>query len=103
MSEDKRKDAGDILQGGWFIDSKHTNCHDPASNHAGSIKLDGPRGIFYIFKIEPNGSYALDSTYTGEDADTKQKSRELADRVVKVLNRELPGGKFRVRRKGASK
>lgn len=81
-----------------------TNHHDEPDTHAGSICLSGPndRGIFYVFKIEPNGCYATTEFGYGDDKETvKAASRELAELVVKVLNRELPEGKLRVRRKGA--
>jgi len=90
-----------IPLGGWHIESEFTNCGDCPENHAGSIKLQGANGDFYVFKIEPNGSYALEGGYATRYEDTRKRSRELAELVVRVLNRELPGGKLRVRRKGA--
>jgi len=96
----KKKENG-IPEGGWHIESEFTNYRDRPENHAGSIKLNGSWGDYHIFKIEPNGIYALGASYKdNNEEETKQLSQEFAELVVKVLNRELPGGKLRVRRKG---
>lgn len=81
----------------WII-TDETNCGQ--EENAGSIKLKGPKGLshYHIFKIEPNGCYAFDRYSSGQTI--KQESRKFAEEVVKVLNRELPGGRPRVRRKG---
>lgn len=84
----------------WTI-SEDTNYHDKPGSHAGSICLSSGYGRFYVFKIEPNGCYAVSGFgYRDDGKEVQAASRKLAELVVRVLNRELPGGKLRVRRKG---